>query len=56
MFCIVETLISDQIAYFMIDGSRISQYSSMRNLIHGSNRQDFDGETVIILLTAFLET
>ena len=47
---------NEQLINFVNDGSDMSKHSLMRNVGHGSNRQDFVGEMLIILSTAFSET
>ena len=47
---------SEKLTNFVIEGSSISQHFLIRNVGHGSNRQDFVGEFLIILPTSFSET
>ena len=47
---------SEPLTSFMIDGRRMLMHSLMRNVGHGSNRHDFVGELLIILLTVFSKT
>ena len=45
---------NEQLTNFVIDGKRMSLHSLMRNVGHGSNRQDFVGEFLMILSNSIL--
>ena len=47
---------SEQITNFLIDGNNMSLHSLMRNVGHGSNRQDFVGEFLVIVSTVSSKT
>ena len=47
---------SEQLTNFVINGSGTPIHSLMRNVGHGSNRQDFVGEFLINLSTVSSET
>ena len=46
----------EQLTSFVGDGSSMTMHSLIRNVGQGSNRQDFDGELLLILSTSSSET